>query len=135
MRKMLLPLVLISWGCGTPSLKPVEIDPADMCSFCRMAVSQMRYAAEIVDHDENVHKFDDIGCMVRFLRARRPGGAAVFVRDYAGGEWIDAREARYVRSDTIPSPMGGHLIALKDKSTAEDYARQFRGAVLRWENL
>ncbi|HUJ22762.1 MAG TPA: nitrous oxide reductase accessory protein NosL [Bryobacteraceae bacterium] len=132
---MLVPLLLIWSGCGKPSLKPVEIEPADMCSFCRMAVSEMRYAAEIVDPDENIYKFDDIGCMLRFLREHRPPGAALFVRDYDGAGWINAAEAQYVRSDAIPSPMGGHTIAVKQKPAAEEYARRFHGAVLSWERL
>jgi len=132
---MLVPLLLISWGCGKPSLKPVEIELSDMCSFCRMAVSEVRYAAEIVDRDENVYKFDDIGCMLRFLRQHRPQGAALFVRDYDGGGWISAAEAQYVRADAIPSPMGGHTIAVKQKSAAEEYAGRFDGAVLSWEKL
>lgn len=106
-----------------------------MCSFCRMAVSQPRYAAEIVDKDGNVYKFDDIGCMVRFLKEHPPQGAAIFVRDYTGAGWISAPEALYVRAESIPSPMGGHTIALKQRPAAEDQARRFQGTVLSWEKL
>lgn len=132
---MLVPLLLIWWGCGKPSLKPVEIEPADMCSSCRMAISEARYAAEIVDRDENVYKFDDIGCMLRFLRAHRTPGAALYVRDYDGSGWMTVSEAQYVRSDAIPSPMGGHTIAVKQKSSAEEYARRLHGTLLIWEKL
>jgi copper chaperone NosL len=117
------------------SLKPVEIEAADMCSFCRMAVSQPRYAAEIVDGEENVYKFDDIGCMVRFLKKHQLQGAAMFVRDYTGAGWINAPEALYVRAESIPSPMGGHTIALKQRPAAEEQARRFQGTVLNWEKL
>lgn len=132
---MLAPLLLILWGCGKPSLQPVEIEPTDMCSFCRMAVSEMRYAAEIVDRDEIAYKFDDIGCMLRFLREHKINGAAVFVRDYDGSGWMSAYQAQYVRSDAIPSPMGGHMIALKHKAAAEEYAKRFQGTVLDWGKL
>jgi len=100
-----------------------------------MAVSEARYAAEIVDRDENVYKFDDIGCLARYLREHRLPGAAVFVRDYDGGGWISAPEAQYVRADAIPSPMGGHTIALRQKSAAQNYAGRFHGTVLGWERL
>jgi len=132
---VLVPLLLIWWGCGKPSLKPVEIEPADMCSFCRIAVSEMRYAAEIVDREENVYKFDDIGCMLRYMREHRTEGVAVFVKDYDGSGWLSAPEAQYVRSDAIPSPMGGHTIALKRKTAAEDYAKRLQGVVLDWGKL
>ena len=106
-----------------------------MCSFCRMAVSQARYAAEIVDRDENVYKFDDIGCMLRFLKQHQPPGAATFVQDYTGAGWIKAQEALYVRAESIPSPMGGHTIALKQRPGAEEQARKLQGVVLSWEKL
>ncbi len=127
--------MLIAWGCGTQSLRPVEIDAADMCSFCRMAVSQVRYAAEIVAPDDAVFKFDDIGCMLRFLKEHRPPNAVIFVHDYAGAGWIRAADARYVRAETIPSPMGGHIIALQQDAAAAEHAQKFRGAKVRWEEL
>lgn len=95
----------------------------------------MRYAAEIIDRDENVYKFDDIGCMLRFMREHRTEDAAVFVRDYDGSGWMSAPEAHYVRSEAIPSPMGGHTIALKQKLAAEDYARRLQVVVLDWGKL
>ncbi len=100
-----------------------------------MAVSEPRYAAEIVDREENVYKFDDIGCMVRFLKEHQPQGAVMFVRDYTGAGWISAQGAQYVRAESIPSPMGGHTIALKQRSAADEQARRFQGSVLSWENL
>ncbi len=54
-------------ACRTGPPRPI-IEPSDMCSRCRMAISQNRYAAELVDRDGNVWKFDDIGCMVRYTR-------------------------------------------------------------------
>jgi copper chaperone NosL len=49
---------------------PVDIDPGDMCQSCKMAISQKKYAAEFVDKDGGVFKFDDIGCMFRFAKQR-----------------------------------------------------------------
>ena len=132
---MLIPLLLVLWGCGKPSLRPVEIESTDMCSSCRMALSEARYAAEIVDRDENVYKFDDIGCMLRFLREHKPQGAAIYVRDYDGSGWLNARDAHYVRSEAIASPMGGHTIGLKQELAAEAYAKRFHGVVLDWGRL
>jgi copper chaperone NosL len=100
-----------------------------------MAVSQPRYAAEIVDREENVYKFDDIGCMRRFLQEHRLQSAAVFVRDYTGAGWISAPAALYVRAESIPSPMGGHTIAFQRRPAAEAHARELQGAVLSWEKL
>jgi hypothetical protein len=40
-----------------------------MCAQCKMAISERRYAAEIAGVDEDVIKFDNIDCMVRYAAA------------------------------------------------------------------
>ena len=35
-------------GCGRRKVEPVELYPEDMCSLCRMAISDERCAAEMI---------------------------------------------------------------------------------------
>jgi copper chaperone NosL len=100
-----------------------------------MAISQLRYAAEMIDAEEQVFKFDDIGCMLRFSRARRPNGAVWFVMDYDSRKWLPAEAAHLVKSPSIQSPMGGGIIAFEDRAKAQDYARQLQGKVLGFWDL
>ena len=72
MRKVsrtILALAVFLAACAGEAIKPVDIEASDMCSFCRMAISEKRYAAEIIDAEDNVMKFDDIGCMLRYRDA------------------------------------------------------------------
>ncbi len=102
-----------------------------MCAFCKMAISQKRYAAELVEASGNVFKFDDIGCMVHFAEQRswiaRP--PVRFVHDYGSPAWLEASRASFVLSPEIPSPMASGLIAVKDPAQAEQYAARFHGQV------
>ncbi len=102
-----------------------------MCAFCKMEISQKRYAAELVDADRNVFKFDDMGCMIHFAEQRgwiaQP--PARFVHDYDSTEWLEARRASFVLSPEIPSPMASGLLAVKDPAQAERYAARFHGRV------
>jgi len=97
-----------------------------------MVISEKRYAAELIDSAGNVFKFDDIGCMVRFVGQR--GGidhpSTRFVRDYDSASWIEAARALFVRSPEIPSPMASGLLAVRDAAKAEQYAARFHGQVL-----
>jgi len=108
-----------------------------MCSFCRMTISEKRYAAELVDRDGNLFKFDDIGCMLRFVRDRNLEGkaAAHFVVDYEQRDWLNGERAYYVKSEAIHSPMGGGLVAFRDRAKAEACAANLGGKVLSFDDL
>lgn len=103
-----------------------------------MAISQTEYAAELIDPEaQRVLKFDDIGCMAQFFRARNlhREGIYFFVRDYGGRGWLKGDSARYVQSDRIPSPMASGLIAVSDGQEAQKYATKFNGKALRFSDI
>lgn len=70
MRIVAIILVLLLTACQSKPRGPVPIDRDDACASCRMAISERRYAAELIDQDGNIYKFDDIACMLRFAHAR-----------------------------------------------------------------
>src|SRR5688500_7286310 len=75
---------IILAGCHKSELEPVTIEPEDMCGFCKMAISEKRYAAEFIDIDGQPFKFDDIGCMVDFMQSKgnKQRIRAYFVMDF-----------------------------------------------------
>lgn len=117
-------VVLIS--C-TRSFAPVDIENGDMCSFCRMAISEKQYAAEIVIADESVLKFDDIGCMLRYQKAQgetvKP--AAIYVADSETKQWLKADDAYFIRSTSVKTPMGSGIIAYSSAENAGTGAIRF----------
>lgn len=129
--------LLAAVGCHSGPPQPVDIDASDMCSRCRMAISQKRYAAELFDRDGNVFKFDDIGCLLHYAIQRHLNlkDHTVFVMDYGTERWLGAGRAVYVRSGAIPSPMSGGLAAFADRPRAEEFASTVQGRVLAFEEL
>ncbi len=130
-------LLLIAAGCGNQLPRPAEIEENDMCAQCKMAISQKQYAAEMVDRDGNVYKFDNLDCMVRYVSGHglKEKAAAWFVMDSDGKQWLDPRQAFLVKSASIPGPMGSGILAVKDQATAGDLAQRFAGQVLHFEDL
>jgi len=124
-------------ACQSERPRPVDIEAGDMCSFCKMAISEKRYVAEFIDREGMVFKFDDIGCMVRFVNQRdlKDKIAVYFVTDYDNPNWLDAEHSSYVKSEAIPSPMASGLIAFKDRLRAEEFSRKYRGQVLTFDDL
>jgi copper chaperone NosL len=130
MRKLLrlfliLPVFLAA--CAAGEIKPEPIEAGDMCSFCKMAISEKRFAAEIITDDERVLKFDDIGCLLRYRQQAGSGlkSAAVYVTDYDSREWLKADAAFFVKSKTIKTPMGSGITAFADRSKAGSESLRF----------
>lgn len=111
--------------CGTKDIKAVDIYPEDMCTLCRMAVSDERFACELlVDHGE-VLKFDDIGCMEQYLRTKPETRTVVetFYKDYERKGWIAAARATVVETDVM-TPMGSGKVAFADSEAAAKFQRE-----------
>ena len=124
-------------GCGKPKFEPVEIAAEDMCAFCKMAISEKQYAAEFLNQDGAVFKFDDIGCLVNQLKTRqnRHDIAAFFVVDYDARQWVNAERAYFVRSEEFKTPMSGRIVAFKDRSKAEEAATKYHGRLLGFDEV
>jgi len=104
----------VSAACSSADVSPASLDVrTDTCSRCRMAVSDQRFAAQIVSPGEEPRFFDDIGCLRAYLEARPrlEDRSAVFVASYASQAWVPARTAVYVRHESIQTPMGSHYVA------------------------
>lgn len=124
-------------SCQNQTIEPVAIEANDMCAFCRMSISEKRYAAELIDQDGEVSKFDDIGCMTNFRKQRVNDALirATFVMDFERREWLKAEDAFYVRSPEFKTPMSGGIAAFKDESTAQATAAKYHGTMLRFTEL
>lgn len=102
-----------------------------------MAISEKRYAAEMADMDGNVIKFDNIDCMIRYASGHglKDKAAAWFVMDSDGIEWLDARQVFLVKSASIPGPMGSGVLAVKDRTAADNLSKRYSGQVLGFDDL
>jgi len=129
--------LLLLVGCETNKFEPVALTPEDMCAYCKMAISEKRYAAELIDSEGQALKFDDIGCMVNFIKTRKNPAkfVAYFVMDFDERQWTKADDAYYVRSAELTTPMSGGIIAFKDQAKAKEAVDRYHGKVVRFEDL
>lgn len=127
-------LLLLALACQADQ-RPQAIEAHDVCTSCKMAISQPRYAAQAVDKDGNAHKFDDIGCLLRYLREHNPPRQRVYVMDYVHQQWLAAESAVFVKSDAVESPMAGGLAAFRDQSAAQQFLKSNAGQVMNFSEL
>lgn len=100
-----------------------------------MIVSEERYAAGYTDEDGLPVAFDDIGCMVRFVKEKGAPPQVLWVADYNSGEWIRATSAWFVQSNNLITPMGSGIVAVSSELTARELATSRSGTILAFGKL
>lgn len=129
-------LLTVVTACRGSEVKPVDLEAGDSCSFCKMAMSGREFAAEFIPAGGEALKFDDIGCSRAYLREHpEMAKPAIFVNDFELKKWLAARDAWFVRSESIKTPMGGGIIAFSTREKAEAAASKFAGGVSRFETM
>jgi len=120
-------------ACGGGAPGPAALDTRhDACAWCRMTVSQPRFAAQLVAPGEEPRFFDDLGCLADHLRSSRtvPRGAVAYLADHRTGAWVDAATSVIVRCPALATPMASGLVAFADAaSRAADVAASGCGDV------
>lgn len=105
------------------------------CTHCRMLISDPKFAAALTLQTGEVRKYDDLGCLLKDYAAYRAKTHRVWVRRYDGDEWLNAKQAWFVRGKQLHSPMGYGIAAVRSKDTAKQLASKVKGRMLRFSDL
>ena len=134
-------LVVLAFSCKGQnegiSPEPIYLGE-EICSRCGMIISDVNYAAQLIEPGKGAHKFDDIGCLVEFMQESGGGEQAIgkaFVMAQDKGEWLPFEDAHFVRSDKIKTPMGHGIMAFSDYSEAKSFAASVHGNILKSQGL
>lgn len=123
-------------SCNNNHPEPIALHK-DACSFCKMSISDGRFAAEIITKKGRVYKFDDISCMNGYVATQDKNTIAKY---YVGNalkenELIDATQAWYIHNENIKSPMGGNTYAFLTKEDAEKKTTEFASQIKNWSEI
>lgn len=128
---VLLSVTLLGSACGAqPDGPPEIVVDRTACSHCTMLISEPRYAAAYQAPGGEAQVFDDIVCLLEAARAEGAGDRRFWFHDGNDGQWIDGDTAVFVASPEFRTPMGGGIIAYRDRATAETAAGTYRGEVI-----
>lgn len=138
--RSLLTLTAIIFFTVACKVEPENIHyGTDGCHHCKMTLMDKRFGAEVVTAKGKVYKFDDVNCMMNYLSSGEVDERDIAFRlviDYANPETlIDAREAFYLKSPQIKSPMASQVAAFSGKSTMEEFNTEWKGIYLTWGEL
>lgn len=129
-------LLLLVTAC---SQEPAEIHyGSDECAHCKMMITDNQFASQIVTGKGKVYKFDAIECMAVYHRMNKDelSGAMLYVSNYDNpGNWLNAREAQFVKSEVVNSPMGESLLAFPSPKEAREHTAEKPGTLLKWAEV
>ncbi|HET9513176.1 MAG TPA: nitrous oxide reductase accessory protein NosL [Gemmatimonadales bacterium] len=125
-------------ACGAPGPTPIAYGSVE-CDHCHMTVTDPRFSAELVTRKGRVFVFDDPGCLADFLA----GGSvpsedihSLWFSDFLEPDsLLEARDAVFLRSDSVRTPMNSGLIALRPGPRADSLRAAWGGALETWEDL
>lgn len=121
MKRVLAAAVLLA-GCASGPPAPAALDTkTESCAWCRMAISEARFAGQIVAPSEEPRFFDDIGCLGHYVAGSKtlPTRAVAYVADHRTKAWVRADGALYTVVASLATPMGSHLIAHADAASRD----------------
>lgn len=97
---------------GVPPPAPLDTRN-EACRYCRMTVSNQRFAGQIVAPGEEPLFFDDIGCLSGYVKEKPglPRSAVSYVADHRTGQWVPVATAVVTSVEGLDTPMASHLVA------------------------
>jgi len=111
----------------------------DTCTFCKMGISDLKFAAELVTDKGKVYTFDDVSCMVRFMEQSgldEEKCAHVLISDYSKPDvLINAKDAYFLESGSLRSPMAGNVVGFANQQEAGKKKQELEGEVVAWEKV
>ena len=132
-------MFLIAIGIAACNAHPQPLKSGtDNCSFCKMTVSDPRFGAEIITKKGKIYKFDDIHCLLSYLRSNSIGQKEIkdiYLVDFSGKHALaKSTETVLLKSDDLHSPMGGNVAAFTNADSLHLAMQQFKGIETAWKN-
>lgn len=129
-------LILIIASC---TIKPQPIKMGDTCDFCMMGVADDRFGAELITKKGKIYKFDDIHCLLGFMKANKvpkeEQKTVLFVDFEAPHGFLKSANVALLKSEALRSPMGSNIAAFKNQAQLKQTQNKLRGEKVDWQSL
>ena len=120
------------------SVEPEPIDfGREQCNHCMMNIVDKAHAAQYVTKKGKQYKFDAVECLINYLSNKDEKEIEqILVADYNNPrKMIEAKNAAYIISENINSPMGANLSAVTNVNDAEKLVEEHGGDVYKWDEI
>jgi copper chaperone NosL len=104
-----------------------------------MGIVDAKFGAEIITGKGKVYKFDDIGCMIRYMKSgeldQKDIDRTYVINFEKPNEFLELNKATLVASPLTRSPMGFNLAAFANTDAATKYVAGTSGKIFSWNEL
>lgn len=105
----------------------------DVCSFCKMTISDKRFGAELITKKGKIYFFDDPVCLKSFTDSKWVEENEVdniyFVNFIGTHHLIPLKDASIVSNEEITGPMNGKWITFSNKDSAVLFLKSHNGTL------
>jgi copper chaperone NosL len=130
-------LMFALMSCNTGP-QPIKLG-ADACSFCKMSIADNRFGAEIITKKGKIYKFDDMHCVLGFMKANTINNNDIkeswLVNFDEPHNFIDAKKSFLLKSNELHSPMGGNVATFSDENKLKEAMKNIKGETTTWDAL
>lgn len=126
-----LPFLFVLVSC---SMDPEPINYGkDACQYCEMTIVDKSFSARAVSTKGKQFKYDAVECMINHHLQSDTEMAIRQVADFNHpGEMVPVDSALFIKNDSIKSPMGENLAALKRNAPG---VNSNSADVFTWEDI
>lgn len=133
----LLIAAMLLVSCST---NPVPFQPGkDACDICKMTIMDTHFGGQVITKKGKMYKFDDVYCMISFLRSGSINKADIaqnVIIDFERpNEFLPVNDAFFLVSPNLKSPMSSNTAGFSSKQIAERAKDKFTGEIKLWEDL
>lgn len=118
------------------SISGTAQEVSKFCAFCKMPIHEDKFVSEISLSQEETIRFGSIECLVNYLTDKNLDDYKnITVTNYLNSkERLPAKNAIYLKSDRIHSPMGANIAAFSSKKEAQYFSKK-DVQVYTWQEL
>lgn len=123
-------------SCGSKEPKPIKLN-ADACDFCKMTISNGKFAAQLITQKGRHYQFDDIACLIQFAKSNTVVPyESFYVNDYLKeNTFIPVEKSFLLKGGTINSPMRGNCAAFATVNEQKEFQTQLHAEAMTWEEV
>lgn len=129
-------ILSVATSCSASGPEPIALNK-DNCDYCKMTISNKRFATELITSKGRVYKFDDVSCMINYKKENsNTASAKYYICDYLEpNALLKADSLFYVSGDEVGSPMGGNIAAFSNSDSAQAFLLRISAQPLVWSQL
>lgn len=84
-----------------------------ICSNCKMTIINDKFKYQLITKKGKSFKFDDINCLIIWLKEKEEKIENCWGKDYLTDKWINFNDSIFYKNELIKTPMNSQIIITK----------------------